>query len=237
MAKGPHLRSDKDLPIAIAHRGDPVHHRENTLAAFEAAVGAGADMVELDLRVTRDGEIVVLHDPTLERLWGINQPVAELNLVDLVQVGAGDVRIPTLAQVVGTIEVPLMVDFTTVDIVEGAVEVVRSATAMERSLFVTGNVEALRVLRALAPEARIGLTWGADVPVPVDLLDELGAEYWNPAFWLVTPERVDAAHRGGHRVSTWTVDDEAEMHRVLDAGIDALVSNEIARLRSVLKAR
>jgi myo-inositol-1(or 4)-monophosphatase/deoxyribonuclease-2 len=194
-------------------------------------------MVELDLRVTRDGEIVVLHDPTLERLWGIDRPVAELDLVDLVQVGTGDMRIPTLAQVVKTIEVPLMVDFTTADVVEGAIEVVRAATAMDRSLFVTGNADALRLLRVLAPESRIGLSWGADAPVPLDLLDALKAEYWNPAFWLVTPERVDAAHQAGRRVSTWTVDDEAEMHRVLDAGVDALVSNEIARLRSVLEAR
>ena len=55
---------------AIAHRGEPVGHRENTLPAFEAAVALGADMVEIDLRRTRDGAIVVLHDQTLERLWG-----------------------------------------------------------------------------------------------------------------------------------------------------------------------
>jgi glycerophosphoryl diester phosphodiesterase len=56
------------VPIAIAHRGDPIAERENTLPAFEAAVLAGADMVELDLRRTADGEIVVLHDATLSRL-------------------------------------------------------------------------------------------------------------------------------------------------------------------------
>ena len=60
-------------PITIAHRGEPVGHRENTLGAFAAAIGLGVDWVEIDLRRTRDGQIVVLHDQTLERLWGLDQ--------------------------------------------------------------------------------------------------------------------------------------------------------------------
>ena len=62
-------------PITIAHRGEPVGHRENTLGAFAAALGLGADWVEIDLRRTRDGEIVVLHDQTLERLWEVDASV------------------------------------------------------------------------------------------------------------------------------------------------------------------
>ena len=79
---------------AIAHRGDPVGHRENTLPAFAAAVGLGADMVELDLRRTRDGNIVCLHDQTLERLWGLDAPVGDLNLSAVQALGDGAVRIP-----------------------------------------------------------------------------------------------------------------------------------------------
>ena len=68
------------MTLAIAHRGDPVRHRENTLAAFRAAVEAGAGMVELDVRRTADGAAVVVHDPTLERLWGLRRRVADVTL-------------------------------------------------------------------------------------------------------------------------------------------------------------
>ncbi len=69
--------------VAIAHRGEPVGHRENTLPAFAAAVALGADMVEIDLRRTRDGAIVVLHDQTLERLWGLEASVGDVDLAEV----------------------------------------------------------------------------------------------------------------------------------------------------------
>src|SRR5580704_4685594 len=118
-------------PITIAHRGEPVRHRENTLGSFAAALGLGADMVELDLRRTRDGEIVVLHDQSLQRLWGVDTSVGDLDLADVVVLGEADVRIPTFREVTETIPVPLMVDFTRREVVPGALEVVQATGALE----------------------------------------------------------------------------------------------------------
>jgi glycerophosphoryl diester phosphodiesterase len=218
------------VPIAIAHRGDPVTERENTLPAFTSAVREGADMVELDLRRTRDGEIVVLHDATLSRLWGDGRNVAELDLVSVREIGSGQMRIPTFREVLHHIDVPMMVDLNA-ETVNGALDEVRQADAMARALFVTGNVAALRRLRGLAADARIGLTWVEQESPPLALLQELGAEYWNPMFRLVTPDRVDEVHRIGLKVSTWTVDKPRHMARVLAAGVDAIVSNQIRQLR------
>jgi len=224
-------------PIAIAHRGDPLSERENTLPAFEAAVRSGADMVELDLRRTRDGEIVVLHDPSLTRLWGVDQAVADLDLPALRDIGRGAVRIPTFRQVLRAIDVPLMVDFTGDEVVDGAVRAVREAGAMGRCLFVTANTGALRGLRALAPEARVGLTWIESEPPASALLHELGAEFWNPFFRLATPDRVAAMHALGVKVSAWTVDEPRDVERVSGAGVDAIVTNRITDLLRFLSAR
>lgn len=215
---------------AIAHRGEPVGHRENTLPAFAAAVALGADWVEIDLRRTRDGAIVVLHDQTLERLWGLGASVGDVDLAEVVALGEGDVVIPTLADVLQAVPLPLMVDFTRREVVAGALEAVQSARALQRCLFVTGNVAALQQLRAASAEARIGLTWLDGPEPPLALLHELRAEYWNPMFGLLTAEGVDAVHQAGLRVSTWTVDSPEDMTRVLEAGVDAVVSNRIAAL-------
>jgi glycerophosphoryl diester phosphodiesterase len=221
------------VPIAIAHRGDPVAERENTLPAFTSAVREGADMVELDLRRTRDREIVVLHDATLSRLWGVERNVADLDMAAVREIGRGQLRIPTFREVLQHIDVPMMVDLNA-ETVEGALNEVRQADAMARALFVTGNVAALRHLRGLAPDARIGLTWVEQEPPPPALLRELGAEYWNPMFRLVTPDRVADVHRMGLKVSTWTVDKPRHMDRVVAAGVDAIVSNQIRDLRRYL---
>jgi glycerophosphoryl diester phosphodiesterase len=222
-------------PLAIAHRGEPLGERGNTLPAFTAAVALGADMVELDLRRTKDHHIVVLHDRMLTRLWGVNRSVGELDLVEVQGIGDGDLRIPTLCEVLTAVQVPLMVDFTRREVVDGALEAVLEAGALERSLFVTGNVEALRMLRHLEADARIGLTWVEGPAPPLALLEELGAEYWNPMFGLVTPRGVEAVHHAGLRVSTWTVDEPPDLARVVEADVDAVVSNRIADLVAILQ--
>jgi glycerophosphoryl diester phosphodiesterase len=216
--------------IAIAHRGDPVGHRENTLPAFAAALAQGADMIELDLRRTRDGAIVVLHDQSLLRLWEREASVGDLDLSEVAGLGTAGVRIPTLREVLEQVDADLMVDFTRREVVAGALHQVMTAGALERCLFVTGNVAALRLLRGLSGGARIGLTWTEGADPPLRLLDELGAEYWNPMFSLVTAEGVAAAHAAGWLVSTWTVDEPSDMARMVASGVDAVVSNRIGDL-------
>lgn len=227
---------DRGHVLAIAHRGEPVGHRENTLPAFAAALAQGADMLELDLRRTRDGAIVVLHDQSLQRLWERDASVGDLDLSEVSRLGEGEVRIPTLGGVLDAVppEVELMVDFTRREVVAGALDQALSADALDRCLFVTGNVEALRLLRGLSGRAHIGLTWTEGSEPPLGLLDELGAEFWNPMFSLVTAAGVDAAHEAGCRVSTWTVDARKDMARVVADGVDAVVSNRVAELVAFL---
>lgn len=225
-----------DRVVAIAHRGDPIGHRENTLPAFAAALAQGADMLELDLRRTRDGAIVVLHDQSLLRLWGLDASVGDLDLAEVARLGERDVRIPTLRQVLEAVppEVELMVDFTRREVVEGALAAVTAAEALERSLFVTGNVPALRMLRGLSAEARLGLTWTEEGHVPVALLRELNAEYWNPMSMLVRDAAVEIVHDMELQVSCWTVDESEEMARVCAASVDAVVSNQVMALLKFL---
>ena len=223
------------MVTAVAHRGETVRERENTLAAFMSAVTLGADMVELDLRRTRDDEIVVLHDQSLQRLWGVDTSVGDLDLAEVQGIGAGEMRIPTLRKVLGILTLPLMIDFTRREVVPGALDAVAGTGALDRSLFVTGNVEALRMLRGLSKEARIGLTWVDGPEPPLPLLEELRAEFWNPTFGLVTPEGVARVQAAGRKVSTWTVDETEDMARVVEAGVDAVVSNRVEELVRFLR--
>ena len=207
------------------------------MAAFQSAVDQGADMVELDLHRTSDGAIVILHDPTLERLWGIDRAIGEMELAEVRSIDQDGDRIPMFAEVLHSFDIRIMVDFTGDEVVEGALSDVRAADAMDRSLFVTGHVPALRHLRSLSPDARIGLTWIEPDPPPVALLHELGAEFWNPMFRLAKPPHVAAVHQLGLQVSAWTVDEPRHMERMVEAGVDAIVSNRISDLLQFLSTR
>ena len=222
------------MPLALAHRGDWSGCPENTLAAFQAAERAGADMVELDVRRTVDGAAAVLHDPTLERVWGSPGVVAAATLEELRGLRSGEHGISTLEDALEAITVPVMVDYTLADVVEPALAAVEAAGALDRALFSGGNLAGHRRLRALAPEARIAWTWTDAKPPPHELLDELAVEYFNPPHELVDADVVDAMHERGLKVSTWTVDDPAEMRRVVDLGVDAVITNRIAALVALL---
>ena len=224
-------------PLAIAHRGDPHAQRENTLAAFAAATAARADMLELDLRLTSDGSVVVLHDRTLERLWGISRAVAELTLTEVRECGEGDCRVPTLEDVLDAQPGELMLDYVDDDVVEPTLAVLDGAGVLGRVVFAGENLAGHRRIRGLAPDARIALTWTKHEPAPDSLLEELAPEFLNPEWQLVTPELVARIHARGTGVSTWTVDDPQAMARLLDLGVDAVITNRIELLVSLIDER
>jgi glycerophosphoryl diester phosphodiesterase len=217
------------VPLALAHRGDWSEAPENTVAAFQAAERAGADMIELDIRRTADDGVAVVHDPTLERVWGSPLAVADMTLAELSGYG-----IPTLAHALACVDLPVMVDFTLADVVEPALAAIGDADALDRVLFSGGNVEGHARIRELASRARIALTWTERDPPPATLLEELGVEYFNPPWELVDAAVVDAMHDRGYKVSTWTVDEQSEMRRVVDCGVDAVVTNRVSELVALL---
>jgi glycerophosphoryl diester phosphodiesterase len=220
--------------LAIAHRGDPIAERENTLAAFSAAVAAGADMIELDVRRTADGEAVVVHDPTLERIWNVAGRVADLTADRVRALG-----IPDLGEALAAIpeHVQVMVDYEERPVAEPALDAVLAADALERCLFSGDSFDGHRAIRAREANARIAVTWTEEYPCPDALLDELGAEFWNPSGNVLGrhPEQLERMHARGTLVSVWTIDRRDDMQFFLDLGVDAVITNRIADLAELLE--
>lgn len=229
--------------LAVAHRGAPHVHRENTIPALLSAVHLGAGMLEVDLERTRDGQLILLHDADLNRLWLHDIPVAELSLAELNQLVAGDeYRIPTFAEILALSSVTgigLMLDMTEPEFARQCVDEVRAEPgAMERMLFV-GGASAMRAVRESSDEARIGLTLDRPWPEnePDEPIDSIRPQYLNPDCRLLDTDVVAAMHDAGYLVSTWTVDSPSHMAYLLDAGVDALISNRIDRLVRLIAAR
>jgi glycerophosphoryl diester phosphodiesterase len=221
------------MTISIAHRGEPVGNRENTLPSFLAAVAHGADMVELDCRLTRDKRVVVLHDPTFERLWHLNTPVSELTFEDVRGLDVDGYRVPGLGEVLDAVSVPIMVDMDDPTSALDVLDEVVSVGALERCLF-AGDLKGLEALRKKNADARIALTWtGRRLPGDA-LLEALRPELFNPRWDLLTPDAIAKMHAAGVGVSTWTVDDPARMASLVQMGADAIITNRIGALVELL---
>lgn len=222
------------MPISIAHRGEPRGHRENTEPAIRAAVAAGADMVEIDLRVTADGEVVLLHDETLERLWNDLRRVDSSTLEQLSRHRRPGVAVP-LPSLDEAIELMLeldtryLLDFTTAEVGVATADVAKRHGVVDR-VWYAGNTEGLAAIRERQPDATIALTWTApELPTPA-IFDRVRPQYYNPQWELLDGSTVQAMHAAGLGICTWTADTSEAMKSLLDIGVDAIITNEIAQL-------
>ncbi|RCV49790.1 glycerophosphodiester phosphodiesterase [Marinitenerispora sediminis] len=226
------------MTLAIAHRGDPIQFRENTLPALRAGAAAGADMIEIDLKLTADGHVVLLHDDTLDRFWGLNRPVTEVTLAELAALGDGrDRRIPTLMEVLAEFSrptaPPLMLDVTAVDAALAADDLVAEHDMLGRVLY-SGSVEALRAIRGRRPRAQLALSWDQQGFPPPEVWQALRPRYYNSYWPLLTRELVAEVHRHGYAVSAWTVNDLSEMARLIGMGVDAIITDQPAELAKLV---
>jgi fructose-1,6-bisphosphatase/inositol monophosphatase family enzyme/glycerophosphoryl diester phosphodiesterase len=231
-------------PQATAHRGCTDRHRENTIPAVRAAVAAGADFVEIDVRLTRDGRVVLLHDATLDRLWGDLRHIADLDWAEVQALGAGQDRIPLLADaldaVAGTGSV-LLIDMDEPGPAEASAAVVREHTEAARAdgsepakVAWCGNLEAMTTVRGLDPEASIWLPWNRrDLP-PAELFERLRPAAVNSDYAVLSRALVDTAHAAGALMTCWTVDSEEGMRWALALGADAVTTNRLSVLRAVI---
>lgn len=212
-----------------AHRGSAERARENTLAAFRAARECGADGVELDVRSTADGVLVVHHDPLVD-----GRPLARLGAADLPPwLPTLEVALEECRGLAVDIEVKNLPTEEGYDPDEGtAIATARLVTALGPppgvviSAFALATVDAAR---AAGPEVATGwLTLAAfDQLEALDLASAHGHVALHTRHEVVTPELVAAAHDRGIAVATWTVDDPARIREMAAAGVDAVITNAV----------
>lgn len=236
--------------LVAAHRGGAALWPENSLLAFRSALALGVDALEFDLHLTADGEVVVLHDPTLDRTSTGNGSVRDLKLANLADIrlktreGAvtGE-RVPTFAQVLDLVaptsaeilpEIKVDANRQRYDgIEEKVLALIRARGLMARTTIQAFQVETIRRVRELEPKARTMLLVARgdverDRARPAEAVRrarELGATDLGMNHRLLDADVMSAARAAGIRVSAWTVNEEADIRRMIDLGVDVVMSD------------
>lgn len=237
-------------PLVIAHRGASGELPENTLAAFERAIEMRADMIETDLHLTRDGVVVIHHDASLARLGGRGEirdhDAASLFALDASLGRGGFERMPTLLDLLSRygerIEWNLELKVGERAPYDGLESVVlaeiEARGLLPRMLLSCFEDGVLERLRAASPSARLAVLVSARRPGRVlDRAARVGAEAVHPHVSLVDRAFVESAHAAGLAVYPYTANDRAEMVRLLDCGVDGVITNHPDRLRALVDGR
>lgn len=261
-------RANREWPTNFAHRGASLIAPENTLEAFRLAARSGAGGLELDVHMTSDGRIVVIHDDTVDRTTEGTGLVRRMTLHEIRNLDAGyrftpdggtaypyrgkGVRVPELGEVLREFpdhKVNIDIKEEQPGVEEALLETIRGTDAKDRVLVVSEMTSVVERVRELAGNSistgasrkeirdfyrlsRLRLEFLARPPY--DAL-QVPVEYGGRE--VVTPRFINAAHDRGVRVDVWTIDEPDEMRRLLDLGVDVIMTNRPEVLEGVLGGR
>ena len=251
------------LPRVVAHRGDSAFYPENTLEAFRSAADIGIDVIETDVHLTKDGEIVIWHDPTLERNTDGRGTIESHTLSELKKYDAGytftrdggktypfrgkGVRLITLSEALEACpDERFNIDLKSQEpeIVERFISVIRSHKAESRICAASFHLGNLKKLRAAAPDILTSITTLEVIPLLLrERLHMLPRRFARKIIFQVPVRQygitvvdrrfVEEMHRRDAIVMVWTINDESEMRRLYSIGVDTIMTDNPRLLMKV----
>jgi glycerophosphoryl diester phosphodiesterase len=234
-------------PLLIGHRGYPARFPENTIASFKGAMDAGCDMIELDVTLTKDRKVVVIHDDTLDRTTTGKGSVRGRLLQEIKKLEAGSwfnarfaaERVPELDEVIVLTAGRCMLnieikesafdaDFPVDAIEHQVVQLVKTSGALDRVIISSFDRRIIeRLARMPAPPALAYITDAGAEPEVMGVLQAIRAFSWHPRRTALTREQVERVHAEGMKIYPWTINARAEADALLGLGVDGLICNEM----------
>ncbi len=251
----PKLPTDKFPVMVIAHRGFSGMAPENTMIAFRKAIDVGSDMIELDVRLSKDGEVVVIHDETLEKTTTGRGRVIDKTIHELKQLDAGSKfhpsfsgeRIPTLREVLELVKGKVLVNieikmgdygrWTILNLADLAREEVEKIGMPDQVVFSSFDPSALERVLEKNPSAQVAYLYNRPWSVPREVTGGRPFSTLNCRKSVLTPENISRAHQEGIRIGVYTLNTEEEMEKFIDMKVDAIITDYPDRLIAILKKK
>jgi glycerophosphoryl diester phosphodiesterase len=237
----------KEKVVIAAHRGASMGAPENTLAAIQKAIDMGADMAEIDVQLTYDNAVVVIHDFDLMRIAGIPKRVSQMTLEEIRNVDAGswfspdfrDERIPTLGEVLdlakGKIRLNIELKYTKPNpqLARRVVRAIKERGADDWCVISSLDHQGLMDVRQAAPDLPIGFIVGESVGA----IEKLDVDFLSVSSRLLNRDLMNRARRQGKYVHVWTVNDPAGVERSLDMGVAGILTDDPPMVAEVVDER
>ncbi|WP_211748570.1 glycerophosphodiester phosphodiesterase [Paenibacillus sp. Marseille-Q4541] len=239
-------------PLIIAHRGAKGEAPENTIAAFELALEQGCDAFELDIHLSQDGEIMVIHDDTVNRTTNGEGKVKDMTFSELRMLDAGQwfdssyegQVIPTLKEVFDLAPDHLIINVEIKGGISEGVEekllaLLEDYDMFERVVVSSFHFDSLRTLESLNPEVKTGLLYTQNFACPKQLPEAAGVNAYSlhPYFIQLEEGDYDSVQQEGVQIFAWTVNEVVDMQKLLEIGIDGIITDYPGRLKTLVEEK
>ena len=224
--------------LKIGHRGAAGHAPENSLGAIQTGIALGVDFVEIDVRRTADGVLVILHDETVNRTTNGKGQIDRVSLQEAKQLNAGNGEtIPTLEEAISVLagRAGLLLELKVNGVAQQAVETVRRAGLTAPVIYASFLHEELTQVHIFDPNAPLMLLFGRLPRNPVAWTLTHGASHIGLRHDRARRSLVEASHRADLLVCVYTVDNPRDIQHVLSLGVDGVISNYPDRIRSACR--
>lgn len=211
--------------LKVGHRGAKAYEIENTLESYKKAIELGANAIELDVRKSNDGKIIVIHDDNLKRVFGKDISVNETTLIELKQLTRD--KIPTLEQALQFIDKKverILVELKEVGYENKVLEIIEKENLNERVIIVSFHEPALLNVREVDGKIETGLIY-AKHKNPINAALKLKAQYLVPLYKLTHTKNIEDAHKNNLKVIVWTINTKHEAKQYRDKGADGIASD------------
>jgi len=212
--------------LKVGHRGARAYEIENTLESFKKALELGANAVELDVRQSRDGKLVLSHDETLKRVFGNDVTVSQATLKELKQLTAS--KILTLGEALRFLDSKvdkILVELKETGYEKKVLDVILREKLLDRAIAVSFHEDALAAMRGLHKRIETGIIY-ARFKNPVDAARRLGAGYLLPLYRFVHTRDIEKAHEHNLKVIVWTINTPKEARDYSAKGVDGIASDK-----------
>lgn len=242
-----------ERPVIYAHRGASSAAPENTMASFKKALESGADGIELDVHLSREGFLVVAHDEKVERTSNGTGYIKDKTLEELKQLDFGgwfspefkNERIPVLDEVLelirgwdGILNVEIKSGVIMYPGIEKKlIDLIRKFGMSERTIISSFNHYALVESKKEAPDIKTAILYSSGMYKPWEYARRVGAEAIHPIFYNIVPEIMAGCRENGVMVNTWTVDRPADIKKMAEAGVDGIITNTPGAALEVLAGK
>lgn len=219
--------------LTVGHRGLMGVEPENTLRSFLRAEREGLDVIELDLHLSKDGALVVMHDADVARTTDGSGPIGDFTLAELRGLDAGQgERVPVFEEVVAAVRSPLQAEIKDRAAARVLAEAIRELDLHQRVTVISFHDDALRETREQLPDMPLVLVAGRSSPTAPERARDVGAEMVSLDLRHLEADTVRRCHDFGIKVISWTVNTPQELARARELGLDGVVTD----LPSIMRA-